>query len=143
MCIRDRINDVRNDHHTVFDFLGKGLFILFQPCHLVRHGLDLGLDLLGFVLLALCHQAADLLGLFVAHGAQLVAAGLGGAEFGVEFDDLVNERQLFVLELLFNVLFHRVRILSDKFDIQHFTLLLFILLLLNPLFAFARLQIIC
>ena len=114
-----RVDDVRNDHHTALDFLGVGLFVLLELCHLVGHCLDLSLDLLGLVLLALGHQAADLLGLLIAHGAQLVTAGLCRAELRVKLDDLVDHRQLLVLELLLDVLLDRVRVLSDKFDIQH------------------------
>ena len=115
---RDRgVDDVRNDHHAALDLLREGLFIRLELLHLVRHCLDLGLDLFGLFLLALGHQAADLLGLLVAHRAQLVAAGLGCAELGVKVDDLVHERQLLILKFLLDVLLDCFRVLADKFDI--------------------------
>ena len=117
---RDRgVDDIRNDHHAAADFLLILLLVRLELLHLVRHGLDLGLDLFGLILQALGHQAADLLGLLVALGAQLVAAGLGRAELGVKVDDLIDQRQLFVLELLLDVFLDCVRVLADKFDIQH------------------------
>ena len=114
-----RVNDVRDDHHTVLDFLSEGLFVLLELGHLVGHSLYLGLDLLSLFLLTLGHQTADLLGLLVALCTQLVTAGLGCTVLRVKLDDLVNHRDLLVLELLLDVFLYRIRIGADKFDIQH------------------------
>ena len=82
------------------------------------------LDLLGFgglagVLFSLAHQHANLLGKLVAVGAQGVTLANGGAVLGIQIDDLVYQRQLCILKLLFDVFLNGVRVLADKFDIQH------------------------
>ena len=111
----------------VHDLLDAGLQLilaglqLFQPVGL---GGDLLFDLLGLgglgrVLLGLAHQRADLLGQLVAVGAQAVALADDGAVLGVQRDDLVHQRQLGVLEFLFDVLLDLVGMLPDKTDIQH------------------------
>ena len=80
----------------------------------------LGLCQLGGVLLGLAHQHAHLLGQPVPVGAELVRLGNGGAALAVQLDDLVHQRQLFILELLLDVFLYRLRVFPDKLYIQHF-----------------------
>ena len=115
-----RVDDVRDDHHAGLDLLGELGLLLFEGRELVGHLGHSGLDLLGLVFEPLLHVTADLLGEAVPGCAQLVAPGLGGADFLVELDDLVNERELFVLELLLDVFLYDVGIAPQEFDIYHF-----------------------
>ena len=102
------------------------LFQLRQAvCLLLHLGLD-GLCLLKLagILLGLAHQHADLLGDGIAVGAQLIRLGDGGTALGVQFDDLIHQGQLGVLEFLLDVFFDSVGIFPDKLDIQHGSILL-------------------
>ncbi len=114
------VDDVRNHIHDLADLLLISVCDLFElgPAVVVR--LDGCLDLFGFfelarVLLRLTHQHADLLREGVAAGVQLARLGDGGAVLGVELDDLVDERQLFVLELLLDVFLDRIGIFPQEF----------------------------
>ena len=132
---------VRADGHAGVDHLGNGVhdllnaggqFLLFllQLCHLVGVRLDggvVGIDLcLQLSLLCLVGALLQLAEQRAVGLAQLVAGGLQGLHFlqgcavlGILFDDLVHQRQLCVLKLLFDVFLNGVRVLADKFDIQH------------------------
>ena len=101
--------------------LGLLLLQLGQP---VGVGLHLGLGLLGLlelggVLLGLAHEHAHPLGQGVAAGPQLIGLADGGPVLGVQLQHLVHQGQLGVLELLLDVLLHKVGILPDKTNIQH------------------------
>ena len=115
--LRDGVHDVA-DLVLQLGFLG---FQLFQAVSLCGHLL---LDLLGFgglagVLFSLAHQHANLLGKLVAVGAQGVTLANGGAVLGIQIDDLVYQRQLGILKLLFNVLLDLIGVLTHKTNIQH------------------------
>ena len=118
------VNHLRDGVHDVADLvlqLGFLGFQLFQAVSLCGHLL---LDLLGFgglagVLFSLAHQHADLLGKLVAVGAQGVTLANGGAVLGIQIDDLVYQRQLGILKLLFNVLLDLIGVLTHKTNIQH------------------------
>ena len=135
------IGIVRADGHAGVDHLGNGVhdllnagrqFLLFllQLCHLVGVRLDggvVGVDLcLQLSLLCLVGALLQLTEQRAVGLAQLVAGGLQGLHFlqgcavlGILFDDLVHQRQLCILKLLFDVFLNGVRVLADKFDIQH------------------------
>ena len=132
---------VRADGHAGVDHLGNGvhdllnagrqcLLFLLQLCHLVGVRLDggvVGVDLcLQLSLLCLISALLQLTEQRAVGLAQLVAGGLQGLHFlqgcavlGILFDDLVHQRQLCILKLLFDVFLNGVRVLADKFDIQH------------------------
>ena len=117
------INDVRNDHHDLTDLRLKLVLTLAERCHfLVDACIFLSNACLGLVRagnLAACDPLADLLGKALLLGSQVVALLLGVAELLVELDDLVNEGELFVLELLLDVFLDKIRVGSQKFNIQH------------------------
>ena len=112
-----RIDHLRDDHHALIDLRRQFFFLLFQSFQLVGHLGDLLLGLFRLVLLAGLHQLADLLGHAVAVGSQLVAAGLGCAQFLVHGDDFVHHGQLLILELLLDVLLYGFGVCSYKFDV--------------------------
>ena len=114
------IDHLRNDHHSLLDLGFQLGFQSFQLFHLLTHGSGTGLYFLSLVLLALSHQAADLLGERVAFTAQAVCLGLCLTVLLVEFQHLIHQNELLVLELLLDVLLDCVRICSDELDIQHF-----------------------
>ena len=118
------VDDVRDQQHDLVDLLLILLFELFKLGQAVGVRLDGRLDLFGLfelarVLLRLTHQHADLLREGVAAGAQLARLGDGGAVLGVELDDLVDEGELFVLELLLDVFLDLIGIFPQEFHIQH------------------------
>ena len=112
----DHLGDV---HHDRGDLFGQLLLLDFQLFQLLRLGGNLRLEGLGLFLLALGHQAADLFGELVPLGAEGAGLLLGLAGFGVQLDDLVDHRQLIVLEFLFDVLLDLVGVGPYKFDIKH------------------------
>ena len=111
------VDHLRDDHHALVDLSGQFFFLLFKRCQFVGHLGDLFLGFFRFVLLAGLHQLADLLGHAVAVGSQFVASRLRRSQFFIHGDDFVHHGQLFVLELLADVLFDRIGVCSDKFDI--------------------------
>ena len=126
------VDDVGDDHHPLFDLLGKDLLVLLQPGHLVGHSLHLSLGGLRLLLAPLCHHPADLLGNNVALVPQLVAPCLGGPILPVKLNDLVHQRQLLVLELPADVLLNDLRVVANKFHVQHFYKLLCVFKLSSP-----------
>ena len=114
-----RIDDLRDDLHALLDLGGIFLFQLLQMRQLVGHLVDLRLGRLGLILLSLLHQAADFLGEHFALVAQAVGLLHGLAVLAVQLDHLVNEGELAVLKLLFDVFAHDVRRLADQIDIDH------------------------
>ncbi len=119
-----RVDDVRDQQHDPVDLLLVFLLELFQLCQALGVRFDGGLDLFGLlelarVLLRLAHQHTDLLGERVAAGAQLARLGDGGAVPGVQLDDLIDEGELFVLELLFDVFLDQLGIVPQEFHIKH------------------------
>ena len=99
--------------------LGLLDFQLFQAVSL---GSDLLFDFLGLsclagVLFSLAHQGADLLGQFVAVGAQVAGLADGGAILGIQLDDLVDQGQLGILELFADVFFDCLRVFTDKTNV--------------------------
>ena len=105
------IDDLRDQHHILADDLVSFSLDLVK---LVQAAVvsDLCLDGLGLFLLALLHQAADLLGDLLFLGADLIRLLLGCAALGIIFDDLVHERELGILEFLLDVLSDGVGIFS-------------------------------
>ena len=108
--------------HDLLD-LGLQLGLLgLQLLQAVSLGRDLLLDFLGLgslggVFLGLAHQRADLLGQLVAVCAQVAGLTDGGAVLGVKRDDLIDERQLGVLELFPDVFLDSVRVFTDKTNV--------------------------
>ena len=114
-----RVDHLRDDQHALADLGGELVLFDFELGELFRHGRDLLFSLFGARLVALGEQAADLLADHVALIAQIVAASLAVAELLVKRDNFVDKDEFFVLELLLDVLFDRVRIAPDEFYIQH------------------------
>ena len=123
------IDDVRDHIHDLAQLvLGLGL-LLFELGAAVVVGLDLGiifLDLLlelGLLCLVRLFELAveRPVGLreLIAGGLQLLAFLLGRALLRVEADGLVDERQLFILELFPDVFADCIRIFPQKSDIDH------------------------
>ena len=119
-----RIDDIRDHHHDLLDFLGKLGFRLLELgktrgilCNLLLNGI-------GFVEFLLAHQHTDLLAQLVAACAQVVGFLLSGSCLRVQFDDFIDQRQLGVLEFVSYILLNDFRILPDESDIQHLQSLL-------------------
>ena len=118
------VDDLGDLEHVLVQGRFQLRLLLLQLRQAVRLLLHLGLDGLGLrqlagVLLGLAHQHADLLGEGVAVGAQLVGLGNGGAALGVQFDDLVHQGQLAVLELFLDVFLNGFGIFPNESDVQH------------------------
>ena len=119
------VDDVRYDQHP-FTYLSLvGRFVLFKLLQLCADSRYLSLDLLGFLFHSLAHETTDLLGHYLSLVSQLVTLCLGSSELSVKVEHLVDQHQLFVLELLSDVFLNELRLRANKFDIQHFLLLLF------------------
>ena len=85
-------------------------------------GIDLGLNgslLVTLGLLQFAEEGAVGLGESVALAAQFAGLGDGGTGLLIQLDDLVNQGQLGILELLFNVFFDDFGVFTNKFDIKH------------------------
>ena len=118
------VNDLGNDQHDLPNFLGQLGLLLLQLGQPVGVGLHLGLGLLslgqlGGVLLGLAHQHAHLLGKGVALGPQILSGLNGVAVFLVQSNDLVHQRKLCVLELLFDVFLDDLGVFTNESNIQH------------------------
>ena len=111
------VDQVGNHQHALADFSGHLRLLALHLLQLSGDGLHLFFHLLGLFLLALAHQLANLLADGVALLAQLVAPALRGPELGVQFNDLVHQRQLFILEFLFDVFLDQLRIGADQLDV--------------------------
>ena len=118
------INHLGNHQHPLVNLVLQLVLQLFQLCQpgglvgdLFLHRLRL--RQLGRILLGLSHQHADLLAELVPVRPELVCLRNGGAALGVQINDLIYQRQLGVLKLLFDVLFYSLGIFPDKLDIQH------------------------
>ncbi len=112
-----RIDHLGDDHHLCFDLffdflLSGGQFI--DPVGILR---DLCLDSLGFFLLPLLHEAADLLAELVAVCTQRFHFTLDLAVLAVECDDFIDQRKLGILEFLSDVLFDQFGIFPDKLNV--------------------------
>ena len=115
-----RIDDVRDDHHYLLYLLAELLFELLEFSESRGVRADLSLHLFRLVALALRHERAYLLRQAVAAAAQLISLALCGAAELVKLNDLVDERKLLILKLLFDVFFDYFGVFSDKSEIQHF-----------------------
>ena len=118
------IDDVGDLEHDLADLLGQLALLGLQLREAVGVGLYLGLGRLGLrqlggVLLGLTHEHTHLLAQGVAGRAELLGLGHDGAVLAVQGDDLVHQRQLLLLELLFDVLLDNFGVLPDEFDVQH------------------------
>ena len=118
------VNDIGNDQHPLADLFIEAGGLFFQLLQLLGHGGDLALGLLGLFALALGHQLADLLADGVPLGAEIVTPGFGRPALLVQFDHLIHQLQLFLLEFFADVLFHRFRVHPQEFHVQHFGFLL-------------------
>ena len=113
------VDEVRDDQHDLTDSCGQLGLLLFQSLQLFADGADLSLDCLSLFLFALTHEGADLLADGLPLAAQLVALHLCLTELPVQLYHFVYQRQLFVLELLSDVLLDFFRIIPDPFDVDH------------------------
>ena len=73
--------------------------------------------LLAGILLGLSHQHTDLLGQLVPVGAQGFGFLLGLQALLIQVDHLVHQRELFVLELVLDVLLDHIGVIAYKFDV--------------------------
>ena len=113
LAYRNRwVNDVRNGHHNLRQFLVKLGFFLVERFHLVSELLNLRLCLFSLVLLALCHVHSYFLGNTVSVGAERFYCLLCAAKLGVKLDCLVNQRELCVLKLLLDVFLYNIGVFS-------------------------------
>ena len=113
------VDDVRDRHHDGADLFGELGFLLLQFRKTGGLFGDLLLDGLGLFLLTLRHETADLLRELVPVPAELVGLLHDGAVFGVESDHFVDERELFFLEFVADVLAHGFGIFAHEFDVKH------------------------
>ena len=113
------VDDIGDDHHALPELGLQLADLLFKRLALGRHFVDGCLGLLGKLLFALGHMLADLLADGVPLIAQLVAAGGGPAALLVESGDLIDKGKLVELEFLADILFHKLRVGADKFDVDH------------------------
>ena len=125
-----RVDDVRDDHHDLADLGLKLVLALSERLHL---GVKLCLLLCnaGFCLLrtcdlAACDPLADLLAQRLSLGTELVALLLCLTGLLVQLDDLVYQRELLVLKLLLDIFLDNIGVGSQKFNIQHNSILPFI-----------------
>ncbi len=105
-----RVDDIRNCHHDFRDFLLQLSFHLLKLGQTLSSCIDFGLYFLCLFLLALSHQGANLLGKLLAVGAERIGFLLGLPRLCVQLDDLIHQRQLAVLELIADILFHHIRV---------------------------------
>ena len=110
---------VGNYQHTLADFGLQFRFARFQGGHLVLHGLNFFLGLLGLVAFSAGHHAAYLLGKHVALVAQHVPAGVILAPFLVHGNDFIHHNELFILKLFAYVFLHKLRVIAYKLNIKH------------------------
>ena len=106
------VDDVGDLHHDRADPLCELLFLCLKRLALCVCVGDELLHRFCLVLFALTHQIADLLGIAVAVGTQLVCSLLCAAVFGIQLDDLIDQGELMVLEFLFDVFFYDIGIFS-------------------------------
>ena len=126
---------VRSQRYALVDNLGNHQHNLVNLClqlalfclqlsqtvsvflHFFLHSLSL--SQLAGVFFGLTHEHTDLLGQGIARGTQLLCLLNGSAQLLVQSNDLVYQRQLFILKLLFDVFFYQFRIFPDQFHVQH------------------------
>ena len=128
------IDHLGDQQHIVMELFLQLRLLFLQLCQAVRLFLHLLLDSLGLrqlggVLFGLAHQHADLLAECVSVGAELIRLRNGGPALGVQVQDFVYQGKLGILKLLFDIFTDGIRILPDKFDIQHDDSLLNLLML--------------
>ena len=92
-----------------------------QPLGFVRDLLLYGLGLcqLAGIFLGLSHQHTNLLAEPVAVSAELVGLLNVSPALSVQRNDLVYQRQLFILKFLLDVFLYGIRVLPDKLHIKH------------------------
>ena len=93
---------------------------LGKACAVGSHKL---LNLFRLLTLTFCHKRTYLLGQTVAVAAKGVGLGNCGTVLLIQLNNLVHKRKLAKLKLIFNVLFYKLRILAEKFNIQHYCIL--------------------
>ena len=114
-----RVNDLGDLKHLFTDLFGVPGFIDFQLRQLLLHVLDLLLDFFGLLLFAALHHAADLLGEAVALSAQEIGPLDRLTVEPVQLGDFIHQRELVILELLFDVFLHQIRVVAYQVDIDH------------------------
>ncbi len=112
-------DDVGDAHHDGFEARADLLALRLDLRKAGGVGVDLRLDGLRFLRLFLAHERADLFGERVARGAKDVALRLERAALFVESERLVHERELLMLEFLFDVPAHAVGVAAQQGDVDH------------------------
>ena len=115
-----RVDHLRNDHHFFFELC---LHFSFPGRELIDPGIvsgDLFFHLFGFLFKALSHEFSDFLGNFVFIGSQRFHFRLDVSVFSVQSDHFVNQWELLVLIFLSDILFYCFRVLTNKFNVQHY-----------------------
>ena len=114
-----RINDLRDYEHPLADLLLHIVFFNFKSFEFLVYVLNALFARFRIFLLALAHQCADLLGYTVALCTQIIAVLFGGAVLFIQVAHLIDQRKFFVLELLLDIFFDEVRILTNKLNVNH------------------------
>ena len=105
-----RVDDIRDDQHTLADLCRERIYLRVEAVHFLRH---IGYALFGLLCLfplALRHESPDLLTDGIALAAQIFAARARGAAFFIELDHLVDQRNLLILKFLPDILLNDIRI---------------------------------
>ena len=115
-----RINDVRNDHHILFDFLLQLSLQRLQFCKPCCYLCNSRLGSLCLVLHALGHELTYLLADPVLLGSEIVRLGLRLTRLGIQLDHLIDQRELLILKLISDILLYYLGIFPHKSYIQHY-----------------------
>ena len=116
-----RIDNIRNGHHILLDLLTKFIFCFFQFSKTGRISGNFSLLCLRFLLLTLCHQCTDLFGYLIAVSTDLIRFLLCFAHACIQFDHFIHQIKLTILKFFSDIFLYNIRILSQKFNINHFS----------------------
>ena len=124
-----RINDIRNRHHVLFDLFAQIIFFCFQFGKSCRACCHLGFLRLGLLLLSLYHQSADFFGNLISLCANIVGLLLCRPHFRIQRNHFIHKRKLLLLKFFSDILLYCLRILPQKFNVNHTAVLSFLSLI--------------
>ena len=111
------IDDIGDHHHPVIDLFRQLCLFLLQQCQFLGISGDLCFQCLGILFPALPHKRSDLFGIFLSQGTEIIRSLLSLAAFFIKSNNLIYHCQLTVLKLIFNILFHNIRVFPQKFNV--------------------------
>ncbi len=111
------VDDIRDNHHILFQLLLYFLLPLCQLFHPASLGSYLLLNLFCFHSFSLGHQGTDLLGDFISLRTKSLYLLLDASVLRIQRQNLIYQRKLLILELISDVLFYNLRIFTNKFNI--------------------------